>query len=76
MIRSASKTRSLWRQIEENMKKSGLEDAAISGEATVGGHPVIVVIMDFSFMGGSNGLGCRREGGACGETALEKKIRS
>jgi acetyl-CoA carboxylase carboxyl transferase subunit beta len=42
-------------RLEENRKKSGLEEATISGEATIGGHPVIVVIMDFAFMGGSMG---------------------
>ncbi len=42
-------------RMEENQKKSGLEDAAISGEATIEGHPVVVVVMDFSFMGGSMG---------------------
>jgi acetyl-CoA carboxylase carboxyl transferase subunit beta len=42
-------------RIDENRKKSGLEDAVLSGEATIGGHPVILLIMDFSFMGGSMG---------------------
>ncbi|MEJ2695335.1 MAG: acetyl-CoA carboxylase, carboxyltransferase subunit beta [Candidatus Sulfobium sp.] len=42
-------------RIEENRKKSGLADAAISGEATVGGHPAVIAVMDFSFMGGSMG---------------------
>jgi acetyl-CoA carboxylase carboxyl transferase subunit beta len=42
-------------KLEENKRKTGLEDAAISGEATVEGHPIILVIMDFSFIGGSMG---------------------
>jgi acetyl-CoA carboxylase carboxyl transferase subunit beta len=42
-------------KLEENKRKTGLEDAAISGEATVEGHPVVLVIMDFSFIGGSMG---------------------
>ncbi len=42
-------------KLEENRRKTGLEDAAISGEATVEGHPAILVIMDFSFIGGSMG---------------------
>ena len=42
-------------RLEENRKKSGLEEAAISGEALVEGRPVIMVIMDFAFMGGSMG---------------------
>jgi acetyl-CoA carboxylase carboxyl transferase subunit beta len=42
-------------KLEENKRKTGLEDAAISGEAMVEGHPVILVIMDFAFIGGSMG---------------------
>jgi len=39
----------------DNKNKSGLEDAALSGEATVNGIPVMIVVMDFSFIGGSMG---------------------
>lgn len=42
-------------RLETNRLKSGLEEAAISGEAMIDGNPVILVIMDFSFMGGSMG---------------------
>ena len=42
-------------RMEENRVRSGLDEAALYGEATIEGHPVIVVIMDFSFMGGSMG---------------------
>jgi len=42
-------------KLEENKRKTGLEDAAISGEAMVEGHPVNLVIMDFAFIGGSMG---------------------
>ncbi len=42
-------------RIEENKRKSGLQEAIISGEATIDGHSVIIAIMDFSFMGGSMG---------------------
>ncbi|SPQ00638.1 acetyl-CoA carboxylase, beta (carboxyltranferase) subunit [Candidatus Sulfobium mesophilum] len=42
-------------KLRENKIKTGLEDAAISGEATVEGHQVVLVIMDFSFIGGSMG---------------------
>jgi acetyl-CoA carboxylase carboxyl transferase subunit beta len=40
-------------KLEENKRKTGLEDAAISGQAEVEGHPVNFVIMDFAFIGGS-----------------------
>lgn len=42
-------------KLEENKVKTGLEDAAISGEAMVEGHPIVLVIMDFAFIGGSMG---------------------
>ncbi len=42
-------------KLRENKIKTGLQDAAISGEATVEGHSVVLVIMDFSFIGGSMG---------------------
>lgn len=60
-------------RIEENKKKSGLEEATISGEATVNGHPVILVIMDFSFMGGSMGSVVGEKVLRASEIALETK---
>ncbi|MBI4823354.1 MAG: acetyl-CoA carboxylase carboxyltransferase subunit beta [Nitrospirae bacterium] len=42
-------------RLKENQRKSGLKDAAISGRARINGHEVIMVIMDFFFMGGSMG---------------------
>ncbi len=60
-------------RVEENRKRSGLEEAAISGEATIEGHPAVVVIMDFSFMGGSMGSVVGEKVLRATETALEKK---
>ncbi len=42
-------------RIKENQKKTNLRDAVISGKALIKGFPVSLVIMDFSFMGGSMG---------------------
>ena len=61
-------------RLAENSKKSGLEEAAISGEAMVEGRPVILVIMDFSFMGGSMGSVVGEKVMRAAEAALEKKI--
>ena len=61
-------------RLAENSKKSGLEEAAISGEAMVEGRPVIMVIMDFSFMGGSMGSVVGEKVMRAAEAALEKKI--
>lgn len=60
-------------RLKENRKKSGLEEAAISGEATVEGHPLILVIMDFSFMGGSMGSVVGEKILRASELALETK---
>jgi acetyl-CoA carboxylase carboxyl transferase subunit beta len=39
----------------DKIKKSGLNDAAVSGTAKINGYPVSLVVMDFEFMGGSMG---------------------
>jgi len=36
-------------------RKTGLNDAIVSGTGTVGGHPTSVAAMDFSYIGGSMG---------------------
>jgi acetyl-CoA carboxylase carboxyl transferase subunit beta len=61
-------------RIEENRKKSGLQEAAISGEAAIEGHPAVVVIMDFSFMGGSMGSVVGEKVVRAAEAAVEKKL--
>jgi acetyl-CoA carboxylase carboxyl transferase subunit beta len=61
-------------RLAENMKKSGLEEAAISGEALIEGKPVLFVIMDFAFMGGSMGSVVGEKVMRAAESALEKKI--
>jgi len=61
-------------RLGENREKSGLEEAAISGEAIVEGFPVIMVIMDFAFMGGSMGSVVGEKVMRAAETALERKI--
>jgi len=60
-------------RLEENRKKSELEEAALSGEATIEEHPVVVVIMDFSFMGGSMGSVVGEKVVRAAEAALEQK---
>jgi acetyl-CoA carboxylase carboxyl transferase subunit beta len=60
-------------RLEENKKKSELEEAALSGEASIEGHPVVVVIMDFSFMGGSMGSVVGEKVVRAAETAIETK---
>jgi acyl-CoA carboxylase subunit beta len=42
-------------RIAQARQRTGLADAAQYGAATIGGHPVVIVAMDFRFMGGSMG---------------------
>ena len=42
-------------RIAENQRKSGAKEAAIYGTATIGGFPVVVCALDFTFLGGSMG---------------------
>lgn len=60
-------------RLKENRGKSELEEAAISGEATIENIPVILVMMDFSFMGGSMGSVVGEKVVRAAETALESK---
>ena len=60
-------------RLEESRKKSELEEAAVSGEATIDGHAVIAVIMDFSFMGGSMGSVVGEKVVRASESAIETK---
>jgi acetyl-CoA carboxylase carboxyl transferase subunit beta len=60
-------------RIKENQKKSGLKEAVISGEALIKGYPVRLVVMDFSFMGGSMGSVVGEKVSRAAERALEKK---
>jgi acetyl-CoA carboxylase carboxyl transferase subunit beta len=61
-------------RIRENQKRSGLREAVITGEALINGNPVVAVIMDFSFLGGSMGSAVGEKIVRAAEAALEKKI--
>jgi acetyl-CoA carboxylase carboxyl transferase subunit beta len=60
-------------RVKEYRKKTGLTEAAISGEAVIKGHPVSIVLMDFSFMGGSMGSVVGEKVSRAAERAMEKK---
>lgn len=60
-------------RVEDNRRKSGLEEAALYGEATVEGHPVMLVVMDFAFMGGSMGSVVGEKVVRAAETSLDTK---
>ncbi len=61
-------------KLKSSRKKTGLKDAVISGEAKIGGRPVSLVIMDFSFMGGSMGSVVGEKIARAVERAMEKRI--
>src|ERR1044071_1915034 len=42
-------------RLEQARRKTGLPEAVINARGHVGGHPVLVAAMDFSFLGGSMG---------------------
>ncbi|MCI0469132.1 MAG: acetyl-CoA carboxylase carboxyl transferase subunit beta, partial [Nitrospirae bacterium] len=42
-------------RLHEYKKKTGLNEAAIYGEAMINGKPVVLALLDFFFMGGSMG---------------------
>jgi acetyl-CoA carboxylase carboxyl transferase subunit beta len=60
-------------RVKENQQKSGLKEAVISGDALIKGYPVSIIIMDFSFMGGSMGSVVGEKVSRAAERALEKK---
>ena len=43
------------KRVTESEKKTGKRSSVVSGECTIGGIPVQLVVFDFSFMGGSLG---------------------
>lgn len=52
--------------------RTGLKDALISAAGKVGGHPVIVGVMEFGFMGGSMGSVVGEKLTRCAERALKE----
>jgi acetyl-CoA carboxylase carboxyl transferase subunit beta len=42
-------------KLQRAIKKSGKNEAALYGTCTIGGHPAVLCVIDFSFIGGSMG---------------------
>lgn len=42
-------------KLEQQMDNSGLNDAVVTGEGTIGGYPVVIAAMSFDFFAGSMG---------------------
>jgi acetyl-CoA carboxylase carboxyl transferase subunit beta len=60
-------------RLKEKQKSTGLKEAVISGDALIKGYPVSLVIMDFSFMGGSMGSVVGEKVLRAAERSIEKK---
>jgi acetyl-CoA carboxylase carboxyl transferase subunit beta len=58
---------------DEKIKKSSANDAVVTGKAKIGGHNVMIAVMDFEFMGGSMGSVVGEKIVRAIETAIEKK---
>jgi len=55
-------------------KKTGNREGALYGAATIDGNPLVVVIMDFAFIGGSMGSGVGEAITRAAELALERRL--
>ena len=61
-------------KIEATMAKTGERESVVMGECTIEGHPVMLGVMDFSFMGGSLGTGTgERIARACEQAIAERR---
>jgi len=60
-------------KLKEAMERTGLNDAVMCGEGTIGGYPVIVCAMSFDFMGGSMGSVVGEKITRAIERAMQKK---
>ncbi|NWF75747.1 MAG: acetyl-CoA carboxylase carboxyltransferase subunit beta [Nitrospirae bacterium] len=60
-------------RLKENQKKTNLRDAVISGNALIKGYPISLIVMDFSFMGGSMGSVVGEKVARAAERAIEER---
>jgi acetyl-CoA carboxylase carboxyl transferase subunit beta len=60
-------------KLEEDSLKTGLKDAVLTGQCRIGGHPVMLAIMDFHFRGGSMGSVVGEKIARLFEAAIEGK---
>lgn len=61
-------------QIKAAKKKTGLNDAVRTGVGTIHGFPVVMCIMDFSFIGGSMGSVVGEKIARAADVALERRL--
>nr|WP_154118187.1 acetyl-CoA carboxylase, carboxyltransferase subunit beta [Paenibacillus monticola] len=61
-------------KLEQQQLKTGQLDAVITGQGTIGGHPVIVAVMNFEFFSGSMGSVVGEKITRAVEAATEKRL--
>ncbi|MEO7019999.1 MAG: acetyl-CoA carboxylase, carboxyltransferase subunit beta [Ktedonobacteraceae bacterium] len=61
-------------KLRTEIKKSGLNEAVVSGHATIGGLPLGLAIMDFRFLGGSMGSVAGEKIARTVELGIEKRM--
>jgi len=61
-------------RLREQQKKTGLSDAVVMGKAFIRGRPVMLAVMDFSFIGASMGSVVGEKITVAAETALAKEL--
>ena len=60
-------------KIKSAIEKSGLKDAVVTGEGTIGGFPVVIGVMSFEFFGGTLGSVVGEKIARAIESAAQKK---
>lgn len=60
-------------RLREYSERTGLKDAFISCTGTLGGHPVVVGVMEYAFMGGSMGSVVGEKVTRCAERSLAER---
>ena len=61
-------------RLKESQKKSNSNDAAAVGTALMDGIPVVIVVLDFAFMGGSMGSVVGEKFAIAAEMAIDNKL--
>jgi len=61
-------------RLKENEAKSGLTEAVLCGHAKIDGHPLVIGVMDFRFMGASMGAVVGERITRAAETATAEKL--
>jgi acetyl-CoA carboxylase carboxyl transferase subunit beta len=60
-------------RLAEYQERTGMLDAFVSSSGTIGGHPVVLGVMEYAFMGGSMGSVVGEKVTRCAERALRDR---